>query len=42
VQTADAASIAKVVLMRTGAVTHAFDMDQTAYWAIVQRRRGRF
>jgi len=28
VQTADAASIAKVVLMRTGAVTHAFDMDQ--------------
>ena len=28
VQTPDAASIANVVLMRNGAVTHAFDMDQ--------------
>jgi hypothetical protein len=28
VQTPDAASIASVVLMRNGAVTHAFDMDQ--------------
>ena len=28
VQTLDAASIANVVLMRNGAVTHAFDMDQ--------------
>ena len=28
VQTPDAASVASVVLMRAGAVTHAFDMDQ--------------
>jgi len=42
VQTADAASIAKVVLDAHWAVTHAFDMDQRHIWAIVQRRRGRF
>ena len=28
IQTPDAANIASVVLMRNGAVTHAFDMDQ--------------